>query len=108
MQNGWIKVFEDGEIIAGPDCEQQTSWSKTRLSELNRVDLFFHGTGATIEGDGEYAQSDDYIVLLSGEKQQKPERLFRRLQLKLDTGKWLTLVIDTQGGFMITLENDKI
>lgn len=108
MENGWVKVFKDGEIIAGPDCEQDTSWSRTRLNGLNRVDLFFHGVGVTFEGEGEYAQSDDYVVLLSGDKQQKPEKLFRRLQLKLDTGRWLTLVMDTQGGFMITLEDGKI
>ena len=108
MENGWIKVFEDGEIIAGPDCDEQTSWSKTRLNELSRVDLSFYGACVTLEGNGEYSQSDDYIVLLSGDKQQKPEKLFRRLQLRLDTGKWLTVIIDTQGGFMITLEDDKI
>lgn len=108
MDNGWIKVFNDGEIIAGPDCEENTSWSRTRLNGLSRVDLFFHGARATIEGDGDYAQSDDYIVLLSGDKQQKPERLFRRLQLKLNTNKWLTLIIDTQGGFMVSLEDNKI
>ena len=107
MNNGWIKVFGDGDIIAGPDSEEGTSWSQTRLDGLSRVDLFFHEARTIIEGYGEYHHSDDYVIFLNG-KEEKPEKLYRRIQFKLDTGKWLTVLIDAQGGFMITLEDDKI
>jgi hypothetical protein len=107
MENGWIKVFEDGEIIAGPDSEEQTTWSRSRLDGLGRVDLFFHGARATIEADGEYWHSDDYVVMLNSSGAARPEKIYRRLQLKLDD-KWLTVVIDPSGGFMVTLEDGKI
>lgn len=107
MENGWIKVFEDGEIIAGPDSEEQTTWSRSRLDGLERVDLYFHGTQATIEARGEYWHSDDYVVMLNNIGNPKPEKLYRRLQFKLED-KWLTVMIDASGGFVITLEDAKI
>lgn len=106
MRTGWIKRFTDGSSLLGEEGNPNTSWSRSRLSDMASLSLYVDNQTFCIEGTGEYHQSDDYVMFLSD---SVPHIISRRIQYKLETGKWLTITVFTEdGNFMVSLEDGKI
>jgi hypothetical protein len=106
MRNGWIKTFSNGDVVKGPDNDPSTSWSRSGCEDIECVNLAFDKVYVTMDcGKGDYHQSDDYVAYLSNS--DKPKLIYRRLQFKLDNGRWLTVVTDGSG-VMISIEENKI
>lgn len=81
--NGWIKRFFHGTIEIGKDEDvrhKKASWSKGRLQGIKSVELHHKGIQLTIEGAGEYWQSDDYEVDFG---MNIPILIARRIQKKV-------------------------
>jgi len=104
-KNGWTKSFDDGQTITNVDGEKTVSWSGTRLDGIDGVEACFDDRSFFIAGKGEYHQSDDFTVSFNT---GKVEQTCRRVQLKLDNGKWLTVENHLNGGFAVYLADYKI
>jgi len=61
--NGWRKHFTDGTCHYGPDGDERTSWSKSRLDYMTGVDLEHRNVSIKIQGPGQYWQSDTMEVI---------------------------------------------
>lgn len=82
--NGWIKKFADGSIETGSDDlvkRKLASWSKGRLDHLVEVELHQNGFEVTLEGTGEFWQSDDYDCDVGG---LTSSLVMRRIQKKIN------------------------
>jgi hypothetical protein len=81
----WIKYFSDGSKYEGSDeaiLRHDASWTRSRNTDIIRVELVHFPFSLSIQGVGEYWQSDDFFsVMSSGMSLSKMTK--RRIQKKI-------------------------
>lgn len=102
--NGWIKYYADGSRYVGDDREVyagRASWRKSSFHGLIRVDLVVDGEVRSLNGTGEYWQSDEFEAVFPAGSRMVKRRIQKRMEPgesgnTSDIGKWFTVEYDCQ------------
>ena len=87
---GWIKNYADGSQCVGADeavSSGRASWRKSPSQGIISVSLTVNGLTNTLEGPGEFWQSDGYESVFPGGS----KLIKRRIQKLVEDNKWLTV-----------------
>jgi len=82
-ENGWVKVFTDGKKEYGWDNLvklRQASWSKGRLDKILLVTLKDKDYQVTIQGEGNYWQSDTFEAKIFTKGKRTNRTIYRQIK----------------------------
>ena len=80
---GWSKILKTGRIEMGSDAEVEAglaSWTQGELEELQAVTMANGEVSIILFGEGEFWQSDDFLVEVG---QESPRKVVRRVEKKI-------------------------
>jgi hypothetical protein len=103
IKSGWSKCLSNGELINGEDRlvdSGQASWSRTS-QDIHSVSLFHDSLFALLSGQGDFWQSDDFILQVG--KDGKGHRVTRRIQRRINNTDSCFLVIKKDTSLCIYL-----